>query len=216
MASPIPRSSLFAFSVPVRPAGKTKIDGKLDDWMPHHLLPPVALESRSPFAGAWMAWAPKGLWFAFDVARTRAPRVLPNRLAEGDCIEIYLDTRDIRTAHRAGRYCHKLVVAPVGGPGRGRQPVFEHQDIARSLANPTRILSEQVEIASTVREDGYSIELFMPAETLTGYDVEVTRRLGLAYVIHDIERPMQVWPHEQELPVWVDPSLWATLELRDA
>jgi len=217
MASPIPRSSLFNLSVPVHRAPQEgaaiTIDGKLDDWSERHRLPEVALEGRSPFAALWMAWSPGGLWFAAFVPRTRAPQVIPKRLAAGDCLELYIDTRDIRSAHRAGRYCHKFVVAPVGGAGRGRHPIFEHQGIARALANPPTVLPEQIELAADVFSDGYTLEMRFPASALTGYDVEVNRRLGLAYVVHDIEREMQVWPHQNDLPVWIDPSLWAVIEL---
>jgi len=213
MPSPIPRSSLFTFAVPVHAGKKVRVDGDLSEWSDRHRLPRVALEGRPPFADLWMAWSPDGVWFALWVPRTKAPRVLPKRLAQGDCLELYIDTRDVRTAHRAGRYCHKFVVAPVGGPGHARRPLFEHQGIARALVNPPWVAQAQIEVASRVREDGYAIDLFLPAAALNGYDVEVTRRLGLAYVVHDVERPMQVWPHEADLPVWIDPSLWAVIEL---
>lgn len=213
MASPIPRSSLFNLTVAAHRARKITVDGKLDEWPERYRLPTVSLEGRPPFASVFMAWSPDGLWFACEVPRTKAPQVLPKRLASGDCLELYIDTRDIRSAHRAGRYCHKFVIAPVGGAGRGRNPVFEHQEIQRALATPPLVQPDQVDVASEVRKDGYAMEVFFPGSALAGYDVEVNRRLGLAYVLHDIERDMQVWPHQVDLPVWIDPGLWAVAEL---
>jgi hypothetical protein len=213
MASPIPRSSLFNLTVSVHRAERFTIDGKLDDWSERNFLPQVSLEGRPPFATVSMAWSAEGLWFACSVPRTKAPQVIPKRLASGDCLELYIDTRDIRSAHRAGRYCHKFVVAPVGGAGRGRNPIFEHQEIQRALATPPLVQPDEIDLASEVRKDGYTMEMFFPASTLTGYDVEINRRLGLAYVLHDIEREMQVWPHQVDLPVWIDPGLWAVVEL---
>jgi hypothetical protein len=215
MTSPVPLSALFAFAIPIRPVGDIVIDGVLDDWSDEYALPSISLEGREQSATVYAAWSEQRLVFALNVPRTRAPRVLPKRLSDGDSFDLYIDTRDIRNAHRAGRYCHKFVIAPVGGAGQARSPLFEHQEIQRALMGPPHVSPPHVEIASSVRDDGYSIELALPASTLNGYDVDITRRMGLAYVLHDTERPNQIWPHTSELPVWNDTSLWATVELVD-
>jgi hypothetical protein len=214
MQSAIPRSSLFNFAVKAYPAGAIAVDGACDEWDDRHRLPDLALDGGT-FATMWMAWSPEALWFAVRVERTRPPQVMPNRPAAGDCIELYIDTRDVRSAHRAGRYCHKFIMAPVGRSGRAQKPFFDHVDVARATASPPKVLPEQVELAAVVDREFYSMEIRIPAEALFGYDIETNRRLGFAYVVHDIERPMQVWPHESELPLWVDPGLWAVVELVD-
>jgi hypothetical protein len=212
MASPIPRSAPFTFAVPVHGGNGFTIDGKLDDWPGSYRLPNVTL-GTPPFAELFAAWSPEGLSFALDVPRTVAPRVLPKRPTEGDCLELYIDTRDVRTAHRAGRYCHKFVIAPVGAAGQARRPLFEHQEIPRSLATPPRVVSDQIDSASEVTKEHYAIEFHLPATVLSGYDVEITRRIGLAYVLYDVEHSRQTWPHPASLPVAGDPSFWATVEL---
>ena len=214
MQSPIPRSALFNFAIKAYPAHGITLDGVCDEWDTHHELPDLAVDGES-FATVWMAWESDALWFAVKVPRTRAPQVIPNRPASGDCVELYIDTRDVRSAHRAGRYCHKFIFAPQGRAGRARHPFFEHAEIARATASPPKVTPDQVEVAASIEPESYSMEIRLPAEALFGYDVETNRRLGLAYVIHDIERPMQVWPHSADLPVWVDPALWAVVELVD-
>ena len=215
MASPIPRTSLFTFTVPVRAGDRIVVDGRLNEWTSLHKLPPIALEGERSFADVYAAWSTDGMWFAVRVSRSKALRVLPNRLSEGDCLELYIDTRDFRSAHRAGRYCHKFVVAPVGGTGRSNAPLFEHLDIQRAQMTPPHITAKQVKIAAMVASDEYTIELFLPRDVLNGYDVDVTRRMGLAYVLRDTEHGAQTWPHSGDLPVWSDTSLWATIELVD-
>jgi len=212
LASPIPRSAPFTFAVPIHGGDGFTVDGRLDDWSAHYRLPTVSLGSPA-FAEVSAAWSPDGMWFALRVPRTKAPRVLPKRPTDGDCLELYLDTRDLRNAHRAGRYCHKFVLAPVGGVGQARRPLFEHQEMPRALATPPLIVPDQIEIASDVSGYEYSMELFVPSAALSGYDVDATRRLGLAYVLHDIEHTVQTWPHPVGLPVASDPSFWATVEL---
>ena len=213
MPSLVPHSSLLNVSCRVRPVTLAKVDGALGEWTDDHLLPRIALEDPQPYATVWAGWSTSGLGLAFRVPRTRAPRVLPKRPTEGDCIEIYIDTRDVRTAHRASRYCHKFVVAPAGGPGRGRLPLFEHQEIPRALGMPPQVEADAVKIGARVTERQYTLEMFLPAAALNGYDVEENRRLGLAYLIRDIENGVQSWPHGEVLPVGMDPSLWATVEL---
>lgn len=215
MHSPIPNTAVFTFSVPIHRAGPIQIDGELSDWSDANLLPAIGIDGPAPYANVWAAWSPEGLWFAVRVPRTKAPRVLPKRLSEGDSFELYIDTRDIRSAHRAGRYCHKFVLAPVGGPGNARSPLFQHQEIQRALTSPPLVERSHVEIASRTSDAGYSLELYIPASALNGYDVEITRRMGLAYVLRDTERHIQAWPHSSELPIWSDTSLWSTIELVD-
>ncbi len=215
MGSPVPRSTVFGFGVKVRPARKTAVDGSLSGWSEAHRLPRIALGDAEPFAAFWTAWQPEGLWLAVRVGKGRAPRVIPNRLTEGDCVEFLVDTRDVRSAHRAGRFCHRFVVAPAGGAGRGRSPLFRHLDIPRATAGPAEVQPDDVKIGATVDEDRYVVELFVPGRSFTGFDVEVNRRFGLACVVHDTERGVLNWPHPTVLPVGIDPSLWAVAELVD-
>ena len=213
MGSPVPRSSLFNFEIEVHRLEALTVDGTLNGWSEGHRLPAVGLEESETYAEAWAGWSPEGLWFAVRVPRSKAPRVIPKRPEQGDCVELYVDTRDVRSAHRAGRYCHKFVLAPVGGPGRGTRPFFEHQPIHRALMDPPMGPAEMVDVASSVVADQYVIELHLPAAALSGFDVEISRRLGLAYIVHDIEHEPQNWPHPRVLPQGTDPSLWATIVL---
>ena len=55
----------------------------------------------------------------------------------------------------------------------------------------------------------------LPAEALNGFDPDTNRRLGFAYQVTDPDRGDQFLGVGREFPVAEDPSLWATLELRD-
>lgn len=215
MASPVPRSAMFSFAITIPPAKKTEVDGTLAGWAERHRLPRAEFEGADTFADVWAAWSTDALWLAVRVEKGRAPRVIPNRLTEGDCVEFYVDTRDVRNAHRAGRFCHRFVVAPAGGAGRGRMPVFQHVEISRATASPATVEIGRGDIGATVEDDRYVVEVRLPASGLTGFDADVNRRLGLAYVVHDTEHGTQNWPHAAVLPVGVDPSLWAVAELID-
>jgi hypothetical protein len=214
MGTPVPRSALFNFEMEAHKADGITVDGDLSDWPDACELPPVWLEGDEPFARMWLAWSTEGLWFACRVQRTRAPRVIPKKPWDGDCVEFCVDTRDVKTAHRAGRYCHRFVMAPVGGPGRAALPFFVHLPIHRSLMDPPIVKQDMIEIASKVADDHYIIEAYFPSASMSGYDaIDDSHRLGIACVVHDVDRGEMNWPHSQILPVGMDPSLWASMKL---
>ena len=214
MATLVPRSSMLNFACSIHEMNSAEVNADLSLWSETHLLPQISTEedAESP-ARVWMGWNPEGLRTAFHIQKSRAPRVLPKRPTEGDCIELYVDTRDVRTAHRAGRYCHRFIFAPVGGPGRGQLPFFQHLEIQRATVNPPTVQPDLIDIAAETGDDGYVMDIHIPAAALNGYDVEENKRLGLAWIIHDIDKSTRNWPHPDVLPVGMDPSLWATIEL---
>ena len=59
------------------------------------------------------------------------------------------------------------------------------------------------------------LELFLPAQALSGFDPDTNRRLGFAYQIGDHVREDQFLGVGREFPVGENPSLWSTLELTD-
>ncbi len=60
------------------------------------------------------------------------------------------------------------------------------------------------------------MELFFNAAALHGFDPETNRRLGLMILVSDPELGEQFLGVGREFPVETDPSLWATLELRES
>lgn len=69
----------------------------------------------------------------------------------------------------------------------------------------------RVELSRT----GWLLELFLPTEVLSGFDPDTNRRLGFAYQIADHVREDQFLAIGRDFPIGENPSLWATLELRD-
>ena len=83
------------------------IDGRLNDWETTYLVPDLTgVEEKYPFADVYMAWCDTGLFFAVDVkgAGGRTPDV--RSPLRGDGFQVWIDTRDVRTAPRGSRYCH--------------------------------------------------------------------------------------------------------------
>ncbi len=63
--------------------------------------------------------------------------------------------------------------------------------------------------------DGWTLEVFLPAQALNGFDPETNRRLGFAYQVSDHVRQDQFLGVGRDFPIGENPSLWSTIELKD-
>ena len=66
---------------------------------------------------------------------------------------------------------------------------------------------------NTLTSDGYALDIFVPAQALTGFDPQEHPRLGFNYALVDRELGEQTLSAGSPMPYQEDPSLWATLEL---
>ena len=208
----IPKRAFFQVAFPcVFRADAPVIDGEIDDWDEMHLVPDLmGVEEKSPFADVYMAWRDNGLFFAVDVkgAGGRAPDV--RRPLRGDGFQVWIDTRDVRTAPRGSRYCHHFCFWPGNGTEKAGGRPFR---LRQARAHPRLCDPERLEVASKVFQTGYRIEARIPADALTGFDPAENNRLGFTYLLRDKKLGRQVWTAEEILPVAYDPSLWGTAEL---
>lgn len=193
--------------------------GKLLDLPESCLLPaPARLDRDEPWAEVRAGWNPGGLGLAVTAtvpARPVAPA--PDDPEAGDGVQLWIDTRDARTIHRATRFCHRFAARLV--PGRGEPPGVEvvQRPIRRAQADAPRARPGAVRArAEWLRGDlGWLLELFVPAEALHGFDPDTNRRLGFLVQVTDPDRGDQFLGIGREFPVGEDPSLWSTLDLRD-
>jgi hypothetical protein len=130
-------------------------------------------------------------------------------------VNVWIDTRDTRNVSRATRFCHRFLAHLTLGKDRKSLDVEVTQKlIARAVGDapisPPEILSARTELSRS----GWTLELFLPARALNGFDPETNRRLGFAYQVSDHEREDQFLGVGRDLPLGENPSLWATLELQ--
>jgi hypothetical protein len=175
------------------------------------------LEGRAPWAEVRAAWSPKGLAVAVEVAGKPGPIVHdPQRPEASDGVQLWVDTRDTRDVHRATRFCHRFqasILPAARGEDLGVEVVPLR--IHRALADAPFAPRDRLQARAERLRKGWRLELFLPAEALNGFDPETNRRLGFLYQVTDSDRGDQFLGVGREFPVGEDPSLWATLELRD-
>ncbi len=171
------------------------------------------MESRTGFAEFYMAWNGEGIYVAVRVQGAAGLEVQPKRPLRGDGLQVWVDTRDVRDAHRASRFCHHFSFLPVGGGTGGRGPVGRQFRIRRARAQARLCDPEQLGVASKVLKSEYRMEVHLPAGVLTGFDPEENTRLGFTYLLKDRKLGRQFWTADESLPDSYDPRLWGTVEL---
>jgi hypothetical protein len=172
------------------------------------------LEGRVSWAQVRLAWNPLGLGFMV-VAQGLSDEQLDAGRPEGFAeVHFWIDTRDTRDVSRATRFCHHFVIKLVRQGSRGNlaAEVFQ-KPIARAVADAPIYRGDLILARGEMTKSGWSLELFLPAQALNGFDPDTNRRLGFAYQISDRVRPDQFLGIGREFPVGENPSLWATLEL---
>ena len=210
----VPSRAFFAYAFACGYRDSPTIDGDLRDWDRTYLVPDLmALEGRHPFADFYMAWNERALYFALDVRGKTQYRVDARRFSEADCLEIWIDTRDVRDARRASRYCHQFYFLPKGGGPRGEDPIAAQVRIARAREHSPICDPRQIETAVRVSEMGYTMEMALPAGCLSGYDPDECVRLGFTYYLNDVQLGAQHWSGGKDQPISFDPSTWGVAEL---
>jgi hypothetical protein len=232
MTAPLlPQAFWFRLAMPCRriddlPRTATAGGARLLDLPASCRLPTTApLDGLTAWADVRAAWNPGGLAVSVEAAARPDARPAPaeDRPDGMDGLQVWIDTRDTRTVSRATRFCHKFSARLHGLAGRGALKVdVQQKPIARAIADAPigrgALIQARAERLRAAGAAGWRLELFLPAEVLHGFDPDTNRRLGFAYQVTDPdpERQDQFLGVGREFPVGENPSLWSTLELRDA
>ncbi len=194
-----------------------KIDGDLSDWTDIPALPALAeLDGTDSFARIHVAWSDAGLYVA-EYCDKPVGTVSVNRRSPlaGDGLQLWIDTRGTQTTHRATRFCHHFVLLPKGG-GLGRQePLAWQGNIRRARERAPLCEPSEIRLASRVGPDHYTLEAFLAAGILNGFEPRAGLRMGFNYMAHDVPGGRQLWSTPPGFPADWDPSLWGLLELAD-
>jgi hypothetical protein len=174
----------------------------------------AAMDGQRNFAEVALAWNELGIGLQVAVrGKEKPPQGDPARPRGSDGVTLWLDTRDARAGHRATRYCHQFHFLASGGGPDHDEPAFAQTKINRALEDAPLAPAGRVPFRLAARKDGYTLEAFLPAAVLNGYDPEQHPRLGFFYSVRDDELGEQLLSITPEVPFWEDPSLWGVLEL---
>jgi hypothetical protein len=128
----------------------------------------------------------------------------------GDSVEIFIDTRDLKTKGSVSRFCHHFVFFPTQVQNfYGREVTrFRGEDIHR-LCHP-----EDLQVVPQIGKDSYRLAIEIPASSLHGYDPLSSPRLGFTYRINRSKgAPQHFAVSSEEYVIEQHPATWGTLKL---
>jgi hypothetical protein len=221
MTAVIPARFLFRWSWPVKRCDAIPHNsGRLLNLDELYRCYSLAELDRGPdFAELRLAWNPRGFALSAEVhGKQQALNCSPLAPTASDGVLLWLDTRSTQTVHRATRYCHQFSILPAGSGKTKGQPSVTNLSLVRGESNETAVTKgtgSPIRVWSDLRDDGYLLEAWFPAESLIGYDPDNHRQMGFYVVVRDAELGEQYLTVGREFPFDYDPSLWQTLELVD-
>jgi hypothetical protein len=177
-----------------------------------YLLPDMSmLCDESPFAKVKLGWSSQGIACAVEVPSPYNQPAYP-ALSSGDSVELFIDTRDVKTSGFNTRFCHHFFFLPdeVEGTTAGEITRFRTED-THDLCDP-----KDLTVITEVRRKTTLLKMFIPAHCLVGYDPDQFDRLGFTYRINSKTHPSQHFSVlTQEYPIEQQPSLWASLRMKE-
>jgi hypothetical protein len=216
MSSVVPHRFLFRYTFSVRHLQPLPKKGKqLLDLPEECIFPDLSeLDRAEPFGGIRLAWNESGLGISVTVAGKKHPLVCDVAFPEeADGLQVWLDTRNTQSIHRASRFCHHFCLLPQGGGSKQDQPVAIQLPIARARDDAPIADSAEIPLSVKKTKAGYKLDAWFPSEILNGFDPESNQLIGFYYYLRDSELGEQFLTVDKEFPFASDPSLWSTLEL---
>lgn len=176
----------------------------------NQILPSTSdLLDEESFADVYSGWNFEKLCFQIDVHRP-FQRISETDFRKGDSVELFIDTRDLKTKGVVTRFCHHFVFFPVETQNFfGREITrFRNEDTHR-LCHP-----EDLQVIPTLDEKSYSLSIEIPSHCLFGYDPLSFSRIGFTYRINRFEGPPQHFAvSSEEYTIEQHPATWGTLKL---
>ena len=161
------------------------------------------------FAKVAMGWNEEGISVHLQVNQP-ATESFYSALEKGDSVELFFDTRDLKSAGFNTRFSHHFFFLPqsIEGVSKGEKTHFRTED-SHPLCDP-----QELRCQTQLRKNDYSMKIFIPTQCLYGYDPKQFDRLGFTYRINRYEgEPQHFAVVSQDYQIDQQPSLWGSIKL---
>lgn len=213
----VPPSLLFQYSLPI--AKQARVPRKTGRLLPRlstaHRIPAFdVLDGAKAFADLRLTWNPGGLGVQLVVKdASQKPRWDRSNPGQSDGLQLWIDTRNTQSIHRASRFCHHFVLFP--GSGDKSPAKIMQCPIARAREDAPIFADSEFLVQAEFNSRGLRMDAWFAASQLNGFDPQLNPRLGFFFLYRDRKLGEQFLALDHDFPFANDPSLWATLELED-
>ncbi len=196
--SPLPPLNFFQFTMEIA-EGKVV---KLPD-----LTPFLDEESFAKFS---ISWTKSGLNFHLEVDKPLEEVFFPEVL-RGDSLEIFLDTRDMKSAKSIHRFCHHFVFLPEEIEGiRASEVTRFRAEESRPHADPNKL-----HVKTTLKKKSYIMEIEIEKEALYGFEPNTFDRLGFTFRLNRLGGdPQHFSVSSKAFNIEQNPNLWGSITLK--
>lgn len=175
-----------------------------------HVLPSTEdLTCEEQFAKIAIGWNEEGVAVQVMVNQPARGSSYPD-LEKGDSVELFFDTRDLKSAGFNTRFCHHFffLPQPVEGVAKGEKTHFRTEDL-HPLCDPERLSCQ-----TQLKRNQYLMKIFIPSQCLYGYDPKQFDRLGFTYRLNRYQgEPQHFAVVSQDYQIDQQPSLWGSMKL---
>lgn len=154
------------------------------------------LSGERECAKVYIGWSEKGLFFHFDVKAS---------LDDESKIELFIDTRDVKTSGYNTRFCHHFFFSP---SSKQEKTHFRNPEEMHPLC-PQNLLESHFK----KEKSSFKAEIFIPKECLTGYEPHQLGRLGFTYRVSSDGSTQHFSVLSSDYNFEELPALWASLNL---
>ena len=179
-----------------------------------YLLPDLSdLTGDQTFAEVAFGWSKQGITATIRVSRSSIEPFFPDFTA-GDSIEFFIDTRDVKTSGSNTRFCHHFYFLPLPVQTNGES--VQAGEATRFRTDDSHDLCDGslFYVACERERKRYTLQLFIPAEALHGYDPSQFDRIGFTYRINRYDgTPQHFSASSEDFSIEQHPSAWASLKL---
>jgi len=143
-------------------------------------------------------WSPVWLYFQMESKLS---------LESGDTLELFIDTRDVKTSNVITKFCHHFSFDLEEELGA---------EITRFRGDDSHVLADSslISIKTAVSRSSYVSEIALPKEILYGYEPLEFKRLGLTYRYKRKNGESQHFNlSSNDFNFDKHPALWASMEL---
>lgn len=175
----------------------------------HMLMNSCELLGEEQFAQVMLAWNQEGIYIEVAVDKAFEKALYP-QFSQGDALELFFDTRDLKTAGFATRFCHHfLVLAEKTQSVHAQEITHLRTEDSHPLCDPNDIT-----VTAQYHKQSYTMRIFLPAHCLHGYDPQSYDRMGFTYRIHRyLGAPQHFALSSLHFPLEHSPRLWASLTM---
>lgn len=177
------------------------------------LLPSISdFHSESSFADVGLAWNEKNLFVGVNVRKPFEETSFSD-YALTDSIELFIDTRDVKTTATITRFCHHFLILPQTVDGMQMKELTRFRgEESHPLCDPSLFT-----FSTEMKKRGYAMMIQLPEEALHGFAPDQIPRIGFSYRINRYHGASQHFTSSSNFfSLHLHPQLWGSFTLAKA